>query len=183
MGLGCDTKKNVESKGPPDKSERIAVYEPSSEITVETSKQANTSTTTVSLKIDISGFAENNGACRVAIYLGKAHFNDPEYAIAKESVRIFDSKATWQVEIPIPLGTEQDGETVPRLAVSAYHDENENSRLDKNSFGIPTERYGFSNNPKRAYGPPKFSDAAIIVNSSEQPNNSKITFEVPIRIK
>jgi len=183
VGLGCDTNKNVEWKILPDKSESIAVYEPSGELIVETPKQVNISTITVSLKITISGFVHSNGSCRVAVYLGKAHFNDPEYAIAKESIRILDSKATWQVEIPIPVGTEQDGEAVPRLAVSAYHDENENSRLDKNSFGIPTERYGFSNNPKRAYGPPKFSEAAIMLNSTEQPNNSKATLEVPVLIK
>jgi uncharacterized protein (DUF2141 family) len=183
MGLGCDTVKNVESKIPPEKSKSIAVYEPSLDRTVETPKQADTKSITVSLKISISGFAHSDGSCRVAVYLGKAHFNDPEYAIAKESIDILDSKATWQVEIPIPLGTEQDGDAVPRLAVSAYHDENDNSRLDKNSFGIPTERYGFSNNPKRGYGPPKFSEAAMNLNSTEQLRDSNVTLEVPVLIK
>lgn len=183
MGLGCDTTKNVESKIPPEKSESIAIREPSPEFATETPKQVKTSTITVSMKISISGFAHNNGSCRVAVYLGKAHFNDPAYAIAKESINILDSKATWQVVIPIPVGTEQDGEAVPPLAISAYHDENENSRLDKNSFGIPTERYGFSNNPKRGYGPPRFSEAAIVLDLTEQLSNSQVTLDVPVLIK
>ena len=183
VGLGCDRYYNVESKISPKKSESIAVYEPSRELTVETPKQFDVSTITVSLKISISGFANSNGSCRVAVYLDQAHFNDPEYAIAKESISILDAKATWQVKIPIPVGTELDGEAVPPLAVSAYHDENENSRLDKNSFGIPSERYGFSNNPKRGYGPPKFSEATIILDTTEQLSNSIVTLEAPILIK
>ncbi len=183
LGPGCDANKDVKSKIPPKNSESIASYEPTPIAAAATPKQVKTNTITLSMKISISGFAHSNGSCRVAVYLGKAHFNEPEYAIAKESISILDSKATWQVEIPIPVGNEQDGEAVPPLAVSAYHDENENSRLDKNSFGIPTERYGFSNNPKRGYGPPKFSDAAINLNSTEQLSNSHGTLEVPVLIK
>lgn len=32
-----------------------------------------------------------------------------------------------------------------KYAVSVYHDANRNGMLDKNIFGIPKERYGFSN--------------------------------------
>ena len=32
-------------------------------------------------------------------------------------------------------------------AVQVMHDENENNKLDTNFLGIPTEGYGFSNNP------------------------------------
>ena len=183
VGLGCDRYNNVEAKISQKKSESIAIYEPRRELNVETPKQVNASTITVSLKISISGFANSNGSCRVAVYSGKTHFNDPEYAMAKESIHIVDSKAIWQVEVPIPVGTEQDGEAVSRLAVSAYHDENENSRLDKNSFGIPTERYGFSNNPKRGYGPPKFREVVMLLDSTEPLSNSKVSLDVPVLIK
>lgn len=183
LGLGCDRYKIIETKISRKKSESIEVYEPSRELNIESPKQVNASTITVSLKISISGFSNSNGSCRVAVYLDKAHFNDPEYAMAKESIHIVDSKAIWQVEVPIPVGTEQDGEAVSRLAVSAYHDENENSRLDKNSFGIPTERYGFSNNPKRGYGPPKFREVVMLLDSTEPLSNSKVSLDVPVLIK
>jgi uncharacterized protein (DUF2141 family) len=45
------------------------------------------------------------------------------------------------------------------VAIAAFQDANENEKLDKNSLGIPTERYGFSNNPKRGFGPPSFQQA------------------------
>ena len=70
-----------------------------------------------------------------------------------------------------------------RINNTAYHDENENSRLDKNAFGIPTERYGFSKNPKRGYGPPMFSETAIELISAKQLSDSNVTLKVPIQIK
>lgn len=33
--------------------------------------------------------------------------------------------------------------------VSAFHDENSNGKLDTKIFGIPKEKYGFSNNPPK----------------------------------
>ena len=50
------------------------------------------------------------------------------------------------------------------LAISAYHDENDNKKLDKNLFGIPTEGYCTSRNAKGQLGPPKFDDAKFTYN-------------------
>ncbi|APV48281.1 hypothetical protein BWI17_00450 [Betaproteobacteria bacterium GR16-43] len=52
-------------------------------------------------------------------------------------------------------------------AISAIHDENDNNKLDSNLIGIPTERYGFSNNPS-LWGAPKFSDAKVSVAGGTQ---------------
>lgn len=43
-------------------------------------------------------------------------------------------------------------------AVRLFHDENENADLDTNFFGIPSEGYGFSNNPRSRFGAPSFED-------------------------
>ena len=45
----------------------------------------------------------------------------------------------------------------------AYHDENGNKKFDKNWIGIPTEGFGFSNNPRTFLGPPTHKDAAFHV--------------------
>jgi uncharacterized protein (DUF2141 family) len=45
------------------------------------------------------------------------------------------------------------------VAISAYHDENDNKKFDKGMFGIPTEGYCTSRNAKGQMGPPKFDDA------------------------
>ena len=51
-------------------------------------------------------------------------------------------------------------------AISAYHDANENSTLDKGAFGVPQELYGFSNNTRGKFGPPNFSQCTFDLNSS-----------------
>jgi len=149
----------------------------------ETYSQRNESNRTVDLEIVVTGFSQNSGSCRIAVYLGQPHFNDPEYAIAKESIAIRDSKATWQVKVVIPQESSRDLESSTRLAVSAYHDENDNSRLDKSSFGVPTERYGFSTNPKRGFGPPQFGETAMELSWTKLPSDSNLTLEIPIQIK
>jgi uncharacterized protein (DUF2141 family) len=48
-------------------------------------------------------------------------------------------------------------------ALNAYHDENDNSKMDRNIIGIPTEGYAFSRDAKGRRGPPSFEDAAFDV--------------------
>ena len=50
-----------------------------------------------------------------------------------------------------------------RYAVNAFHDENDNGDLDTNLVGIPSEGYGFANDPDSSFGPPRFDAAAIDV--------------------
>ena len=50
-----------------------------------------------------------------------------------------------------------------RYAVNAFHDENGNGDLDANVLGIPTEGYGFANDPPTSFGPPEFEEAAVTV--------------------
>jgi len=52
-------------------------------------------------------------------------------------------------------------------AITAIHDENDNGKLDSNLIGIPTERYGFSNNPS-LWGPPRFTDARVAIAGATQ---------------
>jgi len=40
--------------------------------------------------------------------------------------------------------------------IAVYHDENANMKLDRSSFGPPTEAYGFTNNPGTLFGLPSF---------------------------
>jgi uncharacterized protein (DUF2141 family) len=56
--------------------------------------------------------------------------------------------------------------TSGRYAVSAFHDVNDNGRMDKNMLGIPSEPNGVSRNVRGLVGPPKFEDAAVNVDAS-----------------
>jgi uncharacterized protein (DUF2141 family) len=51
-------------------------------------------------------------------------------------------------------------------AVSLFHDENSNGRLDK-VLGIPSEGYGFSRNAPINFGPPKFAAARFAVSATD----------------
>lgn len=50
-------------------------------------------------------------------------------------------------------------------AISFFHDENENKKMDSNFLGIPKEDYGCSNNARGFMGPPKWEDAKFEVNN------------------
>jgi len=52
-------------------------------------------------------------------------------------------------------------------AISFFHDENENKKMDTNFLGIPKEDYGCSNNARGFMGPPKWEDAKFeVINQS-----------------
>lgn len=50
-----------------------------------------------------------------------------------------------------------------RYALQAFHDENDNHRVDRAIFGIPREGIGFSNDARIVLGPPKWADAVFTV--------------------
>lgn len=71
-----------------------------------------------------------------------------------------------------------DFETIPYgdYAISVFQDLNLNNELDRKSiFKIPSEPFGFSNNPTLFMGPPRFDQCAFKVD--------KDLFEVEIVLK
>ncbi len=61
-------------------------------------------------------------------------------------------------------------------AVSAFHDENSNKKLDTNWLGLPREGVGVSLNALRPFGSPRFRDAAFELNSSSATLNIGINY-------
>jgi uncharacterized protein (DUF2141 family) len=72
---------------------------------------------------------------------------------------------TWRIN-DVPYGD---------YGVAVFHDENSNGKMDKNVLGIPLESYGFSNNVRITFGPPKWEEAKFTVKGS--------TAEVSIGVK
>jgi len=68
----------------------------------------------------------------------------------------------------------QQGETIlclkapatGRYTVALYHDENGNKEFDRNFIGIPSEGYGFSNNPGFRLGKPEQEETLFTVQDS-----------------
>ncbi len=104
------------------------------------------------IHVDIDGLRSDRGQVVCALFSSAADFpKRPEKAVARDKSAILNGHATCQFD-SIPSGT---------YAISVFHDENANGKLDTNFFGIPREGVGASNNAKGHFGPPKFSAAAF----------------------
>ena len=117
-------------------------------------------TTTADLLVIIKGFPSTQGTAFVAIYrktdafpvYGKQYIGKA-IAIKKNEARIIFT-----------------GLSAGSYAVAVYHDKNNNKILDKNYLGIPIESYGFSNNARRTFSAPSFSEASVVVNTNKTIN-------------
>lgn len=103
------------------------------------------------------GFESGGGPLRVAVYDGPRTFNKVEMALWKD---VFEADG-----MPITIELSRSQLAGNDLAIAIYQDRNANEKLDKNAFGIPQELYGFSNNPKRGFGPPKYAEVAVPLES------------------
>lgn len=129
---------------------------------VETTEVVDPAT---AVTITIAGAASDNGNMMVAIYEDAGSFNDPDNAALLKSLEL--SEGTAVLAVP--------SEMLPaRMAVTAYHDENGDGELNRNQFGIPTERYGFSRDARGLTGPPEFDQAVL----DRPANGDQINVEV-----
>lgn len=62
-----------------------------------------------------------------------------------------------------------------RYAISLFHDENGNGRMDKR-LAIPREGYGFSRNAPVRFGPPSFERASFVVDAAGQHQNIRVRY-------
>jgi uncharacterized protein (DUF2141 family) len=54
-----------------------------------------------------------------------------------------------------------------RYAVIAFHDENDDGRLDESPWGVPTEGYGFSNDAQGFLAAPSFEAAGLNLDAGD----------------
>ncbi|MDR0694511.1 MAG: DUF2141 domain-containing protein [Prevotellaceae bacterium] len=102
------------------------------------------------LTIVVDGIEQTTGTLYAAVYDAENHMKKPVYrALSKVD----------KEEISMVLDNVAPGE----YAVSIFHDENDNGKLDKGTYGIPVEKTSSSNNAKGTYGPPKFDDCKFTV--------------------
>lgn len=117
------------------------------------------------LVVKLTNIRDTTGHLRASLY------SDPD-SFRKED------KALRIISIPAAKG---DAEMVftnlkpGRYAIMAYHDGNNNEKLDLRFGMFPTEGYGLSNNPK-VMGPPKFADSAFDVGGNATSVNIIISY-------
>lgn len=108
------------------------------------------------LIVNVTNFKNNQGKVMIGIYIGQENFM--KKSVFRKSSTIQDNSAKVVFE-NLPSG---------EYAISLYHDENENNKLDTGWFGIPNEGYGCSNNAKGMMGPPKYEDAKFQLTSYKE---------------
>ncbi|CAA0148560.1 DUF2141 domain-containing protein [Tenacibaculum maritimum] len=100
-----------------------------------------------SMTIAFKGMKSDKGNLYIAIYNKEKDFL--KRALKGAVVKIKDKEALVVFDHLL------SGE----YAVSAFHDENDNKKMDTKIFGIPKEPVGISNDAKGFMGPPKYRDA------------------------
>ncbi len=106
---------------------------------------------THTITVTISGMESDKGDVFVALYNSEKDFLNKNFK--GTIVNVSDKKAT-AVFKNIENGI---------YAISVFHDENNNKKLDTRIFGIPKEPIGMSNGATGFMGPPKYKDAKFSV--------------------
>ena len=105
------------------------------------------------LAIEIEGIRVQTGTVKLQVMGSDAAWQGKGKAAGRVEVRP-DGDRTLSLKVA--------GLAPGRYAVRVMHDENDNGTLDTAVFGIPTEGYGYSNNP-RLMRAAKFEEAAFDV--------------------
>lgn len=109
------------------------------------------------VKLEISGIKKPIGNLLIAAYNTRENYLDESQMTQGYVIQITETGTmTFMIDLP-------EGE----YALAVMHDVNEDGKLNKNFFGIPTERYGFSNNARGTFGPPSFDDAKVFLTNGD----------------
>jgi uncharacterized protein (DUF2141 family) len=105
------------------------------------------------LTLNVTGVTPNQGMVRVGIFNSSQEFPDGKSFLG---IVVAPNKKMLNTLLQLPPGN---------YAIAIFQDENGNKELDKNFFGIPKEKYGFSG--KEVFGRPNFDDAKISTHNTK----------------
>jgi uncharacterized protein (DUF2141 family) len=118
----------------------------------DTATEANQAGT---ITVQLTGFENDQGAVKLCVCRSEDEYTGKAKEFCTASTEIKNKKAQWIFE-HMPYGS---------YSIKVFHDENGNSKLDKDFLGVPMERYGFSNNARGRFGPPPFQRAAFTLSA------------------
>ena len=105
------------------------------------------------LAVEVQGIRSGDGRLFVAVHTPETKDTFPAGAGAFVAFQQRAHAGTLRFVLrDLPPGT---------YAVNAFHDENDNGEIDTNLLGIPSEGFGFANDPDMTFGPPDFEAAAV----------------------
>jgi len=106
--------------------------------------------------VTIAGLKNNTGGIYVGLYATPSKFLNGAQVDAMKKVPASTAPITITFDNLAP-GT---------YAVGAFHDENDNNRLDVNIVGLPIEGYALSNGIRAVTSKPTFQQAAFTVGNA-----------------
>jgi len=106
---------------------------------------------TGNLTVQITGIKNSSGDIKIGLFNSEKSFNGKEEKFKGITVKAENKKMTWSVD-DVPFGY---------YAVKAFHDEDQDDDVDT-KYGIPTEGFGFSNNPSIFSGAPSYETAKFL---------------------
>ena len=107
------------------------------------------------LTVHINGLNKETGKLYISLCDEEDFYSRCDY----EYVRVVNTRSIRTVFADVPDGT---------YAVQAFHDRNNNGKLDTNIFGAPKEPIAVSNDAKGDRGPASFVDAAFEVTEEDK---------------
>jgi uncharacterized protein (DUF2141 family) len=112
-----------------------------------------------SLIVEIEGLRNVEGAINLSLFRTSEGFPD-------DTASVFRSGTLALADNPNPV-FRFEGLGYGNYAVTILHDENDNGSMDTGFLGVPTEGFGFSNNPRIGFGPPSFESCRFRFDSTE----------------
>lgn len=108
---------------------------------------------TGSVELKVAGLRSAKGLVQVCLTGDARHFPDCN-----------GDSASRHLTVPAAAAADLrfDGLAPGAYAIALFHDENGDGKLDTR-FGMPTEGFGFSNNPRSWFGAPSFASARFAV--------------------
>lgn len=115
---------------------------------------------TVQLTVVVDGLQTAEGSVCIKVFAPGQGFPNGEDGMVRRECLAIAPPAPDQSGVPftatfgdLPIGN---------YAIALYHDRNNDQQLNRGPFGMPSEGYGFSNNPVIRTGPPNFGEASVL---------------------
>ena len=107
------------------------------------------------LTLEVNGIQNQRGQVCVRLFSGSRGFPDGATGkVTRQCSKITDNSMTFTFK----------NLTSGSYAIAAFHDQNNDGKLNRNSVGMPTEGYAFSNNPAiTRSGPPKYGETVFLL--------------------
>jgi uncharacterized protein (DUF2141 family) len=102
--------------------------------------------------VKITGLRSEKGQVKIAVFNSSETWLG-DHPVYKSTIDVKSQAVTWKIN-DVPYGD---------YGIAVFHDENKNGQMDKNFLGIPQEAYGFSNNMRVTFGPPKWEKSKFTV--------------------